>query len=500
MRRWAILLGWGAIVLALPAITSGEEDARPWTEQPFLGLSVRDTPSGLVVGWVLPGPLGGTGFESALGIQRGDNLVSVDGEAVDVAGFKALIRAKSPGETVVLVYRRSPDAKVDTGVPHGGEGGKETSLEVKLGTRAEWAGTIGRGLTNRTIPDPQEGAFEALLLEKAGELGIRSGDEGVGGGLDALLPYLAEIQEKALDPNSLPAVVQCFRRPLSVDAVEAQIAELARAAATGDLSAVEAFVCAVLDIPPEEDERTPEEAQEAVRFAGQMLEKYQGPENRREPAEALLRTLRTSVYIYDEHAESHVKTISTMAGSDVEIDLILPLTLLPLAPAAWEAYAATLAREEPLTDVPDEVRSVVSGDILWCGEDLLGNLAVVGGKGANEYDMTRMAAVYDVGGDDAYVYGRSSDPVGMRIVIDLAGDDVHASDVDFEGPGHGGLGLLVRGRPGGRRRLPVDEALRHRRGALRHRRAARPEGRRRLREPRRGLRLGDGRRLLRRRA
>ncbi len=53
----------------------------------------------------------------------------------------------------------------------------------------------------------------------------------MGGGLDALLPYLRKIQEDALDPNSLPAVVQAFRRPLSVDAVEAAIAAKARAAA-----------------------------------------------------------------------------------------------------------------------------------------------------------------------------------------------------------------------------------------------------------------------------
>lgn len=32
---------------------------RPWTEQAFLGLSLRDTPAGTVVGWIRPGPLGG---------------------------------------------------------------------------------------------------------------------------------------------------------------------------------------------------------------------------------------------------------------------------------------------------------------------------------------------------------------------------------------------------------------------------------------------------------
>ena len=38
---------------------SAEEDERPWSEQPFIGLSVRDTKDGLIVAWVRPGPLGG---------------------------------------------------------------------------------------------------------------------------------------------------------------------------------------------------------------------------------------------------------------------------------------------------------------------------------------------------------------------------------------------------------------------------------------------------------
>jgi len=448
-----------AFLLALslvPSAATADEDARPWSEQPFLGLSVRDTEHGLVVGWVSPGPLGGRGFDSASGIQRGDNLVSVDGEAVDAAAFQALVKAKKPGDEVVLVTRRSPEASAESSVPRGGEGGEERTLTAVLGARSEWAGTVGRGLGGRTIPPPAEGEFEALILEAAGEAGALAGREGVGGGLDVLLPYLARIQEDALDPNALPAVVNAFRRPLSLDAVEAGIAALAREAASGDLRAVEAFVRGVLDLPDPDvmvrevmgkpsadlDEG---EARSLVRFAGQHLVECQHPKPWRQHAEALVQTLRQSVYVYDDDAEQHVRTINTEVGPRAADLLALSLAMLRHAPAAWEALASAHAEDPVLAEVPDEVRAAVEGDVLWWGEDVLGRLVVVGGVGANRYAMERIGAVYDVGGDDRYEYGAAPEgaPVALRLVVDLAGDDVHEATADFEGPATAAFGLSL---------------------------------------------------------
>ena len=74
-------------------------------------------------GWVNPGPLGGRGFESTSGIRRDDNVVSVNGKAVDAAGFKALVTALAPGDEVTLVYRRSPAA--ESGEARSRRAGKE---------------------------------------------------------------------------------------------------------------------------------------------------------------------------------------------------------------------------------------------------------------------------------------------------------------------------------------------------------------------------------------
>ena len=465
MRRLAVLL----VILVCPCPLHAEEDERPWSEQPFLGLSVRDTEAGLVVGWVSPGPLGGSGFESEEGLQRGDNVVSVDGQAVDAAGFKALVKAKSPGDAVTLVVRRSPDARADAATPQGGVGGEERTIEVTLGSRGDWAGTIGRGLGGRVIPEPAEGAFESLILEAAGEAGARAGREGVGGGLDALLPYLAKIQEDALDPGSLPAVVNAFRRPLSVDAVEAKIAKAMRAAASGDLGQIEALVLQVLDLESpdvvirEVMEKEPAALNEAeigslLRFAGQHLESYQSAKPWRRQTEQLLRTLRSSIYLYDEHANDHVRTINRDVGPRVDGLLQLALILLRYASPRWEAEARKhhadflIAQTEagvdlPGIDVPEEVRALVEGDVLWYGKDVLGRYCVVGGRGPNRYAMHHIAAVYDPGGDDHYDYGASPTPypapIALRLVVDLAGDDVHESTADFEGPATGVFGLSL---------------------------------------------------------
>jgi hypothetical protein len=454
-RSPAFLLLFALTGFAALAPLRAEEDERPWTEQAFLGLSVRDAPTGLVVGWVAPGPLGGRGFESTSGIRRGDNVVSLDGRSFDRAGFEAHLRTLAPGTRVELVTRRAPGAQAESAVPRGGPGGEEVRRRVVLGSRDQWSGTIGRGLSGRLVPEVGPGAFEALVLEAAAEVGARAGREGIGGGLDALLTHLRSVQEDALDTNSLPAVVQAFRQPLRLDAIEAGIATLANEARGGDLKAVAAWIRGVLDLPSEDAQieevmgTSLEGMPSAVRaglatWAAQHLDDERAQTQRRQ-AERLLRTLRTDFYLYDEHADQHVEAIREI-GPRVESLLFLSLALLRVAPADWRARAQANAYGEALADIPPEVRAVVpEGDILWHGRDVHRRIVVVGGPGPNRYDMSALGAVYDVGGNDHYDYGtRAADThVPLQLVIDLAGDDVHESTGNFQGPATGVFGLSV---------------------------------------------------------
>lgn len=60
-----------ALLMLLP-----QARAQDWRDEPYVGLRVRDSAGGVVVSWVLPGPLGGTGFESRAGLRRGDVIVA----------------------------------------------------------------------------------------------------------------------------------------------------------------------------------------------------------------------------------------------------------------------------------------------------------------------------------------------------------------------------------------------------------------------------------------
>ncbi|MCZ7597290.1 MAG: hypothetical protein M5U09_05365, partial [Gammaproteobacteria bacterium] len=53
----------GAVLPRSPPPRPRSRDERPIADQPFHGMLVRDhaETGGLLVGWILPGPLGGTG-------------------------------------------------------------------------------------------------------------------------------------------------------------------------------------------------------------------------------------------------------------------------------------------------------------------------------------------------------------------------------------------------------------------------------------------------------
>lgn len=407
-------------------------DVRPFEEQPYLGLSVRDGPGGsLVVGWVLPGPLGGEGARSQGGLQRDDNIVALDGEARTADGFRAYLRTRRPGDRVRIAWRRSPAANPARAVPAGGEGGEVQELAVVLEARSAWAGTLARGLApGRTAPVAAEGAHEALVLEAAAALGARAGEEGLGGGLDALLARLAAVQQDALDTNSLPAVLQAFARPLSLDAVEAGVAAQVRTLADPQPARIVSALEGLLDVP-----RAGLEVPVAQALAGLAGGER---EARRAAFERLLRTQRDSVSPFGPQAREHIQLLGQEHGVVARERLGLALSLLARLPAAWEARGAAVAAQ---ATQPGATHPAARGDLLWAGTDEATGLALlVGGPGPNRYDMERVACVYDVGGDDAYVYGAGA-TAPLCVVIDLAGNDRHEAQADFVGPATSVLGL-----------------------------------------------------------
>ncbi len=108
----------------------------------------------------------------------------------------------------------------------------------------------------------------------------------------------------------------------------------------------------------------------------------------------------------------------------------------------FDALVSTVQIPEETTKQPFFGKAMppgVTGSILagQMGED---GWRVVGGTGDNTYDMTLIAEVFDLGGDDTYF--ANDYVVGNRKVVDLGGNDIYTG-TDTQGPAAGLFGTWI---------------------------------------------------------
>jgi len=397
---------------------------------PYAGLSLWQAREGVLVGGILPGPFGGDGFKSP-SIWRGDFIVSMNGQSLDVEGYIRLIHSLAAGDLLQVVYRRSANPDPYSAIPNGDPQGNERSVDVILDDASRWSGLIGQGLApGHAILPARSGEFEDLLLTKAEELGLRSAH----GGVDALLKHLSSVQQSLLAPGSLPAVVQALQRPLSLDRTEADIASQVRPLAEAQslqetLLALHRFLLRTLDVP---------DLQSQPDVAAKLSE---AKRNYQQRAASLMRAMRDDVTPLDQDLPQYLELIRVSA------DLVpLSIAMLPRV-AQYAMELEKFAREvcaspQPIApELAERVHAAVEGPVL--GAKLVdGELWVVGGEQANRYNMDLIAAVFDVGGPDVYTF--SAPQRGLyQIVIDESGDDVYESKADLAGPATGVFGVSV---------------------------------------------------------
>jgi hypothetical protein len=402
----------------MPASAPATRPAKPTA---YAGLRLRQTPEGVVVVGVMRGPLDGDGFQSP-SVWRGDLIESVNWQSRDAEGYSALLNALAPGDTLRIEYRRSATPDPFAAIPKGDPEGDLRSVEIVLDDAEHWSGPIGRGLpAEEAIAVAAPGEFENTLAGRADELGLRTAP----GGLDALLAHLSSVQRTLLGPGTLPSVAQALERPLALDAVEggfaAQVRMLAERQPLADsLAAVHRFLQRSLAV---EDARAQPDL--ATRLS-QARREY------RRAAIGLLQDIR------DETAPPSVR-LREQLGLLRAAPSLLPaaVELVPFVAqhaAALEQFAreVSAARQPIPPELEERVRAAVSGPVL--GAKLVdGELWVVGADGANRYDMSRLAAVLDVGGGDEYVFPAPA-AGAYQIVIDQVGDDHYGSGADFAGP------------------------------------------------------------------
>ncbi len=400
---------------------------------------------------VLPGPLGGDGSRSP-SLWRGDLITAINGQPTTAANWQQLLTSLPPGAQVTIAYTRSKTADPLTAVPHGDPAGDPASTTLTLDARSRWRGTIGEPRRqSAALAAPAEGEFERPLLARAEQLQVSAAE----GGLTPLLAALADLQSQTPDPNELPAVAAALRRPLSLDAVEKPLAAAARQALLGDPAPIMGLINLALDNPmlPDAVLRLPgwfSPLTSVGTYAAALAD-----------AQGLLRHHRDDVGVGSgDKARSNLTAIRR--GEEIQPVLSHLSDLVLASHASLSQIGAAHAHDPVRTDVPPDIRAAVSGDILFFdpGADGQGPL-IVGGPGPNTYDMSKLARVYDAGGNDTYRYlpgdifvdqsvaGENGSTTAVkrrvlaRVVIDLAGDDVHEAQGDFCGPATGVFGVSI---------------------------------------------------------
>ncbi|MCK4872262.1 MAG: hypothetical protein KAS72_06020 [Phycisphaerales bacterium] len=443
----AALVGFASITCTSALADDGlvapaAEEPDDLSQQAFAGVYIRDLTDSpdcpyCLATWILPGPFGGTGFDSQY-VNRGDAILTANGEPRTADQFKSLIESLSPGATLHITAKRGTgDIRITAADLESLE--TETfEFDVTLGSRAEWVGTIDRPRPGRVLPEPTPSAVDSLLMSHAVQHGIEAG-------VNELLDYFRETQEEHLGYHALNRVVAGFMRPLSVDSIEETIVAEAAAVPAAPFAHSLSMAAANLNIPWHADEPAAVTVQGVDALAAQLhgqLEQARTlgaasiiDDRLAQQAMQLVSLMATSVYIYDEHSREHIEVMRRSMDVDYESVLRQARAL------AVDINAVGLEDAAPLATLDETIENAVEGDVLYVGRDADG-LVIIGGPGDNTYHMDAIAAVYDVGGNDTYVY-EAPRVRRSTLIIDVSGDDRYESESAFAGPAAAVVGASV---------------------------------------------------------
>ncbi len=440
----AVSLG---LLATAPSLTA-QTDLRPLAEQPHHGLLVRDDASGLLVGWILPGPLNGLGFTSDV-VNRGDLILAVNGQKMDREALDQFMRSANPGDRVTLRVRHTA-GNPETAVPAAGAGGDEADYEITLASREQWSGPIAHVQPDappfdpeKVVPEtPQSGILDNYIRAQVREQDLAEP-------IDKLLDYFRTTVESSAGANMLSRVRYGFHRP-------GRLAELERtitsplSAVPNDPALILQQAAANLDCPPPHPPppvdcgdvlQTLDHAAGAIEQANLHLETaFGGIDASLRESLSLTMIDITDTVAQDLYIHGHPEAKRLIGGlrASLSIDyhaLLAAASNLSGFMRPGNAAPADAAR----VPVPDALAGAVQGEILGAqqvGEEWI----IYGGPAANSYDMTRIAAVIDSGGNDAYRWPQEARP-DAQLIVDFAGDDSYTSPT--RGPASALLGVSL---------------------------------------------------------
>ncbi|MFM7133478.1 MAG: hypothetical protein ACKO0W_04085 [Planctomycetota bacterium] len=411
----AMPVAMAAIVCALVA--------REGCGQSYLGLQAVDHADGLLVMRVLPGPLEGEIFSSPT-ISRGDFLVSIDGEPATQESLAAVAR-RAPGAEVRIAYRegaaRSAPYRLDPNGPlH--------EVVVAVEPQDDWRGTHGSADLPPLVALPLAGDVPRDDFAR----GLAALGPAARARADAIAAALAKLPERDRDPTTPPLLRAMFAAPGDTEALaRAAIPPAADFAASPFRGAARLAAAlagdASAELPAAHGTFKVEHIDAAVWYLDFLLNHARvemaqriAPERAALPALGLLGVERLErLVVTGPNARASFKALQSLADfGPVDAARILAHFDVELAATVdWNAAPA-----EPL---PEELAGAVEGAILGASNIPDLGWVVVGAPGANAYDLGRIAAVFDAGGNDVYRWSHAAG--ARRLVVDLAGNDRHES-------------------------------------------------------------------------
>ncbi len=399
--------------------------------QSFSGIDLVERSEGLMVWRVRPGPLNGDILTSD-SLFRGDLITSIDGKPATLDAWNSA-HAKQPGSALALDYR--------IGSPRGWRGapdltGELKRVEVTLDDTALWSGTIQSAELPPLDPSILSAAGASHDIPRAlsalGPLAQARASN--------LLNALAVIPDGLRDPTTSTLLRACFKDPTRAENLVTQaippkdqwLSAPFRAAATL-VSNFDPLATRQLSDPHGTFEVPHSEA--AIWYLDFLLNEARVRHSAHVTHDAahaaglrpLVEERLGDLLVRGAHARESMEALRGVAQlTPGEAAGILAHFDSKLA------VAKDLASSEVIA-LPPELVGAVEGSILAASRiDELGWL-VVGGGGANTYDLSRVAAVFDVAGDDLYRWNSTAG--AHRLIVDLAGDDRHAAlDATSAGP------------------------------------------------------------------
>jgi hypothetical protein len=422
----------------------------------YLGLSVRDIAGlGCVVAWIDPGPLNGRGLESD-SLGRPDLIVAIDGRSASEATLAEIVGTKFIGDPVTISYRRAikrdgafPEA---SSLPH--DQLWEPAVQKVTATLADrrlWTGTFGDAqrpsfMSGHALAG--EGPFAGALLLAPEIVDAINADRSLRERLDRLLIAQQALSATQPDARRLSHVTAALTQPFALP----ELAESLTAPAFAGLRPARlaaTLTATALDAPPPSGEAHGSVPIPGVQsaiyaldfFANQTRLHMQealgdayGNERVARRALATMMDMRSSLLIGGPDASERFGLIRR--GADIEMHAIVAA----LAHLDADIALAAEVIDGEVEGIPDELKDAVEGVVLSAQRIPEIGWAVVGGRGPNRYDLSKVAAVIDLDGDDHY--WMSGLALGMRVVIDLTGDDRYEGHAD-QGIAGGLCGLFL---------------------------------------------------------